>query len=211
MNNPLGGVDADGHCGGPGETGPDCGSLGKNNPATQVQPQMRQEVHREAVASNKPAPGDKHGGNHEEAGEQHGKVVAPAVPGAAGKLTHSGANNPLESDPFNAKNPAQNLNANSNPNDPVVQSHAHPGGTDTILVSPQNTSSALITVFGGTIPVSTAFWQQTPSAVDIKNALPAPNLNIVVGAGTTGNPNNQPTVYFYTPAGTTCHVPLSQF
>jgi len=209
-NNPLGGVDADGHCGA-GPNDPPCSDLGANNPANQVQPRMKQEVHREATDSSKKAPGDPHGGNHEEAGEQHGNVVAPAVQGTAGKLTHSGANTPLESDPFNAKNPAQNLNANSDTSGGVVQSHAHPGGTDTVTVSPQNTSSALSTTFGGTVQTNTAFWAQTPSAVDIQNALPAPNLNIVVGAGMTGNPNNQPTVYFYTPAGTTCHVPLSQF
>ena len=64
---------------------------------------------------------------------------------------------------------------------------------------------------GSEVQTNTAFWQQTPSAVDIQNALPAPNLNIVVGAGTIGNPNNQPTVYFYTPAGPTCYVPLKDF
>jgi hypothetical protein len=66
-------------------------------------------------------------------------------------------------------------------------------------------------VFGGTIHVTTSFWNGPPSQADLNSAFPGPTLNIVIAPGTTQNPSGQPTVYFFTPQGCTCQMPLKDF
>jgi RHS repeat-associated protein len=210
MNNPLAGVDADGHC---GADTPQCKSLGANNPATQVSTQQRAAINANAAASNNKTPDDKKGGNHETGLESYKdsngqQVNAPSKPGAVGTLSGTGGQNSIHVDPSVAANPNQQMPAGTVPD---IQAHAHPAGTVTTEPSPLSTSPTLGGSMGGTTPIQIGFWNGPPSPADISGAYPAPTLNIVVAPGTVQNPSGQPTVYFFTPQGCTCQMPEKDF
>jgi RHS repeat-associated protein len=189
-NNPLGGVDADGHCGA-GANDPPCQKQA-DNPASHVSAETKAQIKDAVAATKKPSGDDKKGGFHEEAGisyTQDGKQVqAPATPGAYKDVTTPG---PATSDPYKTADPSK-----AKPGDVQadVDYHTHPNGTAT---------TTSLNPSGQTVQTTSSF-NQPPSAVDIQNASPAPTLNIVVGTG-----NN--TVYFYTGAGTTCTESLKDF
>ena len=189
-NNPLGGVDADGHCGG-GPNDPPCQKL-PDNPASHVSADTKAQIKDAVAATKKPAGDDKKGGFHEEAGISYtanGKQVqAPAQPGPYKDPTTPG---PATSDPYKTADPSKAKPVDVQAD---VAYHTHPNGTETTTsLNPQ-----------GQTVVNTSFFVQPPSAVDIQNASPAPTINLVVGTG-----NN--TVYFYTGAGTTCTESLKDF
>jgi hypothetical protein len=103
-NNPLGGVDADGHCGA-GANDPPCQKL-PDNPASHVSADTKGQIKDAVAATKKPSGDDKKGGFHEEAGISYTKdgkqVQAPAQPGAYHDPTTPG---PATSDPYKtAKN-----------------------------------------------------------------------------------------------------------
>lgn len=189
-NNPLGGVDADGHCGG-GANDPPCPKLSKEDTAA-----VKAAVDR----SNKPTTDDKKGKNHEEAvmtgKDANGNhVIVPAQPGAYSDVTQKGEKATVKPDV--PADPSDKGKMST----PEVQAHVHPAGTATDL----STNSE-----GQTIQ-NTHYWVQTPSSADQGAALPAPGINLVVGAGSTGNASGSPTVYFYDSNGTTCTESYKDF
>jgi RHS repeat-associated protein len=189
-DNPLGGVDADGHCG-EKPNDPPCPSMSKDDKAA-----VKDAVDR----SNKPTSDDKKGKHHEE-GVVTGKdangnhVIVPAKPGAYSDVTKPGGKATVN--PSIAADPSKQNTVVS----PEVVAHVHPAGTDTSLT----TNSA-----GQTI-VNTSSYVQTPSQQDLDAAIPAPGINLVVGAGSTGNASGLPTVYFYDSSGTTCTESYTDF
>ena len=190
-NNPLGGVDADGHCrGGPND--PPCQKL-PDNPASHVSADTKAQIKTAVANTKKPTADDKKGHSHEEAGISYtvnGKQVqAPAQPGPYKDVNTPG---PATSDPYKTADPSL-----AKPGDVQadVAYHTHPDATGT----PTMTTNA-----NGQTVMNTPAFNQPPSSVDIQWASPAPTINIVVG--TRDN-----TVYFYTGAGTTCTESLKDF
>jgi RHS repeat-associated protein len=189
-NNPLGGVDADGHCGG-GANDPPCPKLSQDDTAA-----VKAAVDR----SNKPTSDDKKGKNHEEAvvtgKDANGNhAIVPAKPGAYSDVTQAGGTATVK--PEVAADPAKQGTIAT----PEVEAHVHPAGT----VTTDATNST-----GQTVE-TTHSWVQTPSQADRDAALPAPGITLVVGAGSTGNASGSPTVYFYNSSGTTCTESYKDF
>jgi RHS repeat-associated protein len=187
-NNPLAGVDADGHCG----AGPDdsCPKLSKDDTAA---------VKAQVDASNKPTADDKKGGNHETA-VQTGKdangnhAIVPAQPGAVSDLNKNGA--PVEVKPGLAADPSKQGTIVS----VEVNAHIHPSATQDHLETDSNNQNV----------TKVNFWKQVPSPQDLAAAIPGAN-NLVVGAGTFGNASMKPTVYFYDSKGITCTESYKDF
>jgi RHS repeat-associated protein len=189
-NNPLGGVDADGHCG-TGANDPPCEKV-PDNPASHVSADTKTQIKDAVAATKRPSGDDKKGGFHEEAGMSYTKdgkqVQAPAEPGPYKDPTTPG---PATSDPYKTANPSL-----AKPGDVQadVDYHTHPNGSST-TISVNSDGQAVST---------TADFKQKPSDVDFQNASPAPTINLVVGVGNS-------TVYFYTGAGVTCTESLKDF
>jgi hypothetical protein len=210
-NDPISRADADGHCPQGPDGGPACSSLGQNNPANNVSAQQKADLNAMAKDSSKKTADDKKGGNHETGMESYkdkngNQVDAASVPGKAGTLSTKGGNNSIHVDPRNAADPSKQMPADTVPD---IQAHAHPAGTVTVEDTPLSSSN--VTVYGGTIHVTTSFWNGPPSAADIAGAWPAPTLNIVMAPGTVQNPSGQPTVYFFNNTGDTCQMPMKDF
>jgi RHS repeat-associated protein len=189
-NNPLAGVDADGHC---GSDTPNCQKLA-TNPVSNVSPATKQAINNSVKASNSPsaAAGDQKGGSHEEGGVSYtvnGKqVIAPAQPGAYHDVTVPGV---AQIDPYKAADPALQKPGEVQAD---TEWHVHPSAT----ADTTSTNDA-----GQTVTTPHVF-NQPPSGVDIQNASPAPTVNIVVGA-------RDKTVYVYTNQGCTCKESLKDF
>jgi len=192
-NNPITGIDADGHCGG-GDT-PNCQKL-PNNPANVPAP-VKQAINDSVKASNSPTADDKKGGSHEEGGVAYTKdgkqVIAPAEPGKFKDVTQPGA---AQVDPYKAADPAKQKPGDVQAD---VAWHVHPSAT----------SETTTTNANGQTVVTTSSFNQPPSSNqtgggDIQNAAPAPTVNIVVGAG-------DKTVYVYDSKGCTCKESLKDF
>jgi RHS repeat-associated protein len=200
-NNPLGGVDADGHCGA-GPNDPPCTSL-KDNPATHVSPAVKQAIKNSVNASNHPTADDKKGKSHEEGGNAwtaNGKqTVSPSQPGPYKDVKTPGE---AHVDPYRAADPST-----QKPNDiqADVEWHVHPAASITETTSANDNSGQF--TLGGQVTQQTFTFNQPPSSgpnQDIELASPAPTLNIVVGA-------RDSTAYFYTGAGVTCTESLKEF
>jgi RHS repeat-associated protein len=194
-NLPVNRVDADGHC------PPDGGS---NGSSTSSCPTLRKEdvaaIKVQVDNSNKPTTDDKKGKNHETAvitgkDEKGGHAIVPAKPGAYSDVTKKGQT--VEVNPSEAADPAQQKTIVT----PEVVAHVHPAGTVTTTTTNGD---------GQTVQ-TTHYWNQPPSGGDLKSAIPAPGINVIVGAGTYSNVSKSPTVYFFNSSGTTCTESYENF
>lgn len=171
-------VDLDGHCSGPDDKTPDCQKL-QNNPLSGLSAAVKQAINDSVKASNSKNDDDKKGGTHEEGGVSYKKdgkeVVAPSQPGTAKDVTSPGH---AEIDPYKAADSSKQIPGDVQAD---VVWHVHPSA----LIETSESSSAAApgtTVIGGTTTTHSFFFVQTPSDVDIRGAIPAPTVNIVVGA-----------------------------
>ena len=185
-NAPINKVDADGHC--------PLGDGADNSAACpQLRPDDKAAVEAAVDRTKKPTADDKKGNNHEEAvvagkDKDGNHAIVPAKPGAYSDVTKKGAQ--AEVNPSVAADPSKQQTITN----PEVVAHVHPAGTATSLSIGAD----------GQTTLKTDFWRQPPSPGDIQAAIPAPGVNLVVGAGTTGNASGSPTVYFFNSSGTTC-------
>ena len=197
-NAPINKVDGDGHCpldgASDGPSGGACPTLRKEDVAA-----VKDSVDR----SNRPTDDDKKGKNHEEAvvtgkDKDGNHAIVPSKPGAYSDVTKEG--NHAVVDPSVAADPSKQHTIQT----PEVVAHVHPAGTATKLSIGADGQTSL----------KTSFWKQPPSTgpgQDLSGAIPAPGINLVVGAGTTGNASGSPTVYFFNSRGITCTESYDNF
>jgi RHS repeat-associated protein len=198
-NNPITRIDSDGHC---PPTDPNCSKMNPN-PLNAVSPEMKQAIADAKKASDSPSSDDPQGGHHEEAVESYpgkdGKeIIAPAETGKAADLTKDKV---VEIRPDKAADPTKQRPGDTQAS---VVAHIHPKGTLEVTPnSPLGLGGATGITYGGP-PTQTFAFNQGPSPIDKSNAVAAPTLNIVVGAG-----NNR--VSLFNTSGVVCSESFKEF